>query len=91
MQQLLSLVPDASQLDLRRIAGYVSGLAWAMNWPTFMATHLLQRETFWLRWADRHGLLRVPRTLGIQRRSLLLYVDATPSSIGVYVDSHTAA
>jgi hypothetical protein len=45
MQQLLALVPDASPLDLRRVAGYVSWLAWAMNWSTFMATHLLQQET----------------------------------------------
>jgi hypothetical protein len=87
IQQLLSLVPEASQLDIRRIAGYVSWLARAMNWPTFMATHLLLRETFWLRWAERHHLLRIPWTLGTQRRSLLLYVDATPTSIGVYVDS----
>jgi hypothetical protein len=31
MQQLLSLVLRASPLDLRRIAGYISWLAWAMN------------------------------------------------------------
>jgi hypothetical protein len=66
MQQLLQLIPQAFQLDLRRIAGYVSWLAWDMNWPTFMATNLLHRETFWLRWADRHHLLRIPRTLGTQ-------------------------
>jgi hypothetical protein len=87
MHHLLSLVPQSSQLDLRRIAGYLSWLAWAMNWPTFMATHILQRETFWLQWADRHSLLSKPRTLGIQARSLLDYVDATPSSFGVYVQS----
>jgi hypothetical protein len=87
MHHILDLVPDASPLDLRRIAGYVSWLAWAMNWPTFMATHILHRETFWLRWAHRHRLLDIPRTMGIQRRSILLYVDATPSSIGVYVAS----
>jgi ribonuclease HI len=87
MHQLLDLVPDASPLDLRRIAGYVSWLAWLMNWPKFMATHILHRETFWLRWADRHRLLSIPRTMGTQRRSILLYVDATPTSIGVYVAS----
>jgi hypothetical protein len=83
MHHLLSLVPEASSLDLRRIAGYLSWLAWAMNWPTFMATHILSRETFWLRWADRHGHLNRPRTLGTQRRSILVYVDATPSSMSI--------
>jgi hypothetical protein len=48
MMELLSIVQQASPLDLRRITGYISWLAWAMNWPTFMATHLLQRETYWL-------------------------------------------
>jgi len=87
MRHLLSLVPDASALDLRRIAGYLSWLVWAMGWPTFVATHILQRETFWLQWMDRHQLLTKPRTLGIRARSLMVYVDATPSSFGVYVAS----
>jgi hypothetical protein len=60
MRHLLSMVRQASPLDLRRIAGYVSWLAWAMNWPTFIATHLLQREPFWIRWALRHDLLHRP-------------------------------
>jgi hypothetical protein len=87
MRHLLSLVPDASALDLRRIAGYLSWLVWAMGWPTFVATHILQRETLWLQWMDRNQLLNKPRTLGIRARSLLVYVDTTPSSFGVYVAS----
>jgi hypothetical protein len=39
MMELLSIVQQASPLDLRRITGYISWLAWAMGWPTFMATH----------------------------------------------------
>jgi ribonuclease HI len=58
-----------------------------MNWPTFIATHLPQRESFWLRWTLRHGLLHRPRSMGIQRRSILVYTDATPSSIGIHVAS----
>jgi hypothetical protein len=87
MHKRIAFVPQASPLDLRRIAGYVSWLAWAMNWPAFIATHTLQRETYWLRWCLRHGLLHRPRTLGQQRRSILLYTDATPVSIGVHVAS----
>jgi len=85
MMQLASLVPQASPLDIRCIAGYISWLAWAMNWPTFMATHLLQQETYWLTWAFNRGLLHRPRTMGIIRRSILIYTDATPTSFGVHV------
>jgi hypothetical protein len=31
-------------------------LAWAMNWPTFIATHLLQQETYWIRWSPSRGV-----------------------------------
>jgi hypothetical protein len=31
MMELVMLLPDASPLDLRRITGYISWLAWAMN------------------------------------------------------------
>jgi ribonuclease HI len=34
-----------------------------------------------------HNLLSKPRTMGIRQRSLMVYVDATPSSIGGYVVS----
>jgi hypothetical protein len=40
--QLLTIVPGASRQDLARIAGYATWLAWALNWSTFAATHLLQ-------------------------------------------------
>jgi hypothetical protein len=88
MMELASLVPHASPLDLRRIAGYVSWLTWAMNWPTFIATHLLNRETFWLTWTFNKGLLHRPRQMGTIARSILIYTDATPSSFGVHVASH---
>jgi hypothetical protein len=87
MMELASLVPDASPMDLRRIAGYVSWLAWAMNWPTYIATHL-HRETFWLTWTYNRHLLQRPRQMGTITRSILLYTDATPSSFGVHVASH---
>jgi hypothetical protein len=87
MRDLLSVVPQASPQDLRRIAGYVTWLAWAMNWPTFIATHLLQRETYWIHWCLSRGLLDRPRPIAPQLRSLLVYTDATPTSIGVYLDT----
>jgi hypothetical protein len=87
MMELLTILPDASPLDLRRITGYITWLAWAMNWPTFMATHLLQREPYWLLWAYNRGILHRPRTMGISARSILLYTDATPWSFGVHVAS----
>jgi hypothetical protein len=87
LQDLLALVPQASPQDLRRIAGYATWLAWAMNWPTFIATHLLQRETYWLRWCLDRRLLHRPRPLAPQHRSLLVYTDATPTSLGVYINT----
>jgi hypothetical protein len=87
MMQLIGLVPQASPLDLRRITGYISWLAWSMNWPTFLATHLLQREPYWIIWCYNKGLLSRPRTMGTIRISVLIYTDATPTSLGVYVNS----
>jgi hypothetical protein len=87
MMELLSIIQQASPLDLRRITGYITWLAWAMNWPTFMATHLFQREPYWLLWAFNRGLLHRPRTMGILSRSILIYTDATPWSFGVHVAS----
>jgi hypothetical protein len=86
MRDLLSLVPQASPQDLRRITGYITCLAWAMNWPTFIATHL-QRETYWIRWCLSRELLDRPRPIAPQLRSLLVYTDATPTSIGVHLDT----
>jgi hypothetical protein len=87
MRDLLSLVPQASPQDLRCITGYVTWLAWAMNWPTFIATHLLQRETYWIRWCLSRGLLDRPRPIAPQLRSLLVFTDATPTSTGVHLDT----
>jgi hypothetical protein len=58
-----------------------------MNWPTFMATHLLQREPYWLLWAYNRGLLHRPRTMRITARSILIYTDTTLWSFGVHVAS----
>jgi hypothetical protein len=82
--QLIALLPQASQQDLRRITGYVTWLAWAMNWPMFSATLLLQRDPYWVKWLFRNGLLQQPRKLSPPLRSVLVYTDATPSSIGIY-------
>jgi ribonuclease HI len=59
-----------------------------MNWPTFIATHLLHRETFWLTWTFNRGLLHRPRQMGTIARSILVYTDATPTSFGAHVASH---
>jgi hypothetical protein len=45
MRDLVALTPYAAQ-DLRRIASYMAWLTWATNWPTFVATLLLQRSTY---------------------------------------------
>lgn len=45
IMQLASLVPDASPLDLRRITGYISWLAWAMNWPFWPLTYCSEKHT----------------------------------------------
>jgi hypothetical protein len=43
LRDLLSIVPEASPQDLRRIAGYVAWLAWAMAWPQFLSAHIRDR------------------------------------------------
>jgi hypothetical protein len=82
--QALALVPQATQQDLRRITGYVTWLAWAMAWPMYIATHILHRDTYWVRWMLRNNLLQRPRRLAAPNGSTLVYSDATPSIIGVY-------
>jgi hypothetical protein len=81
--QLLTIVPQGSPQDLRRITGYLTWLCWAMNWPMFIATLILQRDTYWARWMFRNKLLQQPRKLQPPLRSQMVYTDATPSSIGV--------
>jgi hypothetical protein len=41
---LLDIVPHAIRQDLQRITGYVSWLCFAMDWPAFIATTILQRS-----------------------------------------------
>jgi hypothetical protein len=85
MQELVALVPTASSQDLRRIVGYVLWLCWAMNWPTFIATHLYHRSTYWCRWFLTNRLFQRPRQMTQPRRSAQLYTDATPTSIGLHL------
>jgi hypothetical protein len=71
LQHLLTLVPQASQQKLLRIAGYVSWLAWAMGWPQFLAADIRH----WLR------VLLNGRPLHPPLGSLLLQTGAPPYSI----------
>jgi hypothetical protein len=82
--ELLALVPQATTQDLRSITGYLTWLAWGMAWPMFIATLIMQRDTYWTRWMLRNQLLQQPRKLAAPTRSTLVYADATPSTIGVY-------
>jgi hypothetical protein len=81
--QLLSIVPKASSQDLRRITGYATWLAWALNWPMFAATHILQCNTYWLRRMHTNRLLQQPRKLVPARNSIMVYTDATPNTTGI--------
>jgi hypothetical protein len=67
MGQLIALVPAASPQDLRRIVEYTLWLYWAMGWPTFMATLLFIRDTYWYRWFQAHHLLEKPRSIQTRR------------------------
>jgi len=84
MGQLIALVPAASPQDLRRIVGYTLWLCWAMGWPTFMATLLFIRDTYWYRWFQAHHLLEKPRSIQT-RRHIQVHTDATPNALGVYI------
>jgi hypothetical protein len=44
---LISLTPQAPHQDLLCITGYLSWLCYAMGWPTFIATTVLQRLSYW--------------------------------------------
>jgi hypothetical protein len=84
LRELLSIVPRSTQQDLRRVTGYVTWLAWAMAWPMYIATHILHRDTCWVRWMLKNNLLQQPRRLAAPVNSTLVYSDATPSTIGVF-------
>jgi hypothetical protein len=55
LEQLLSIVPQASHQDLLRIAEYLAWLCWAVGWPQFLWAHVRQCQ---LRRPGRWG----PRT-----------------------------
>jgi hypothetical protein len=63
MHELIALVPRASLQDLHRIVGYRIWLCWAMNWPTFIATDLYHRDTYWYQWFKTNNLFQVPRLM----------------------------
>lgn len=42
----VALLPQASRQVFRRITDYKTWLAWAMAWPIFAATRLLQRDSY---------------------------------------------
>jgi hypothetical protein len=65
--------------DLLRIMGYVAWLAYAMHWPMFLATLILQRSTYWIK-LFHYYRLHQPRRIRMPLASRLLYTDATPSS-----------
>jgi hypothetical protein len=60
LQDLLSLVPQASQQDLLCI---MSWLAWALGWPQFLAQNICQHGTYWLRVLLEHHVLQAARPL----------------------------
>jgi hypothetical protein len=81
LRQLIAIVPAASQQDLRRIAGYVAWLAWAMAWPQFISSQVRQRDTYWLRVLDDHHVFHQPRQMVSPERTAVIHTDATPSTI----------
>jgi hypothetical protein len=84
MDYLVNRTTTASQQDLRRFAKYVLWLCWGMNWPTFLATHLL-RNTHWYRWFRTNTIFNQPRKMAQPLQSIQLYTDVTSSSIGIYI------
>jgi hypothetical protein len=50
----------------------------------YMATLIMQRDTYWTKWMLRYQLLHQPRKLAAPIYSTLIYADATPTTIGVY-------
>jgi hypothetical protein len=84
MDDLVNITTTASKQDLRRIAGYVLWLCWAMNWPTFLATHLL-RNTYWYRWFRTNTIFNQPRKMAQPLQSIQLCMYVTSSSIGIYI------
>jgi hypothetical protein len=87
----MAIVPAASRQDLRRIAGYVAWLAWAMAWPQFIASHIRHRETYWLRVLQDHHLFQQPRNMITPSRTATLYTDATPSTVAAITPPPTSA
>jgi hypothetical protein len=91
LRELITIVPQASMQDLRRISGYVAWISWAMSWPQFLATHIRDRSTYWLRVLDEHRLFHQPRAMILPKVRIQLYTDATPTSIAAITPPPTSA
>jgi hypothetical protein len=78
LMQLTSVVQQTSPMDLQRIMGYISWLAHAMGWPMFLATLILNRNTYWIRKFQVTRTLHQPRKLAPRLQSRQLHTDATP-------------
>jgi hypothetical protein len=89
LQELITIVPQAFGQDLARIAGYDAWLAWAMGWPRFLATTILQRAVYWLQRLHQRKVLAQPRLLRTPLKSRILYTDATPSQAAALAPGDT--
>jgi hypothetical protein len=78
----------ASRQDLMCIAGYVSWLCWVLDWPRFFVTNIYQRNTFWLHQLHHSRVLQQPRRLQQPQRSVMLYTNATPTSMAGMTTEH---
>jgi hypothetical protein len=82
---LVSIIPRASPQDLQRITGYVAWMAYAMNWPAFLATLIPFRVVYWIAHLHRHNLLHHRRAMRPPLRSVALYTHATTSSVAAVI------
>jgi hypothetical protein len=74
--QLTTIIHQACQQDLQRIAGYVTWLCYTMVWPLFIANLIRQRNTFYI-----HRLLQQSRRIQDPLHSRQLYTVATLASV----------
>jgi hypothetical protein len=53
-------------------------MCYAMAWPAFLASTILQRSTYWARYWISSGLIHVPRRLTPPLQPRQLYFDEIP-------------